>query len=143
MGIGKWFGEMLGGSVAETAKGLSSVVNDFMETPDEKRAAELVLKKLNDRPQELQVELNKVGAAHRSVFVAGWRPFIGWICGICLALYFIPQFVLGAFLWVKMCLAQEALLPYPVNVEAITKLVYAMLGMGSLRMIDKVTGKSK
>ena len=46
---------------------------------------------------ELQAEINKLEAQHRSIFVAGWRPFIGWICGFALAYNFIIR---DLFIWV-------------------------------------------
>ena len=36
-----------------------------------------------------QIEINKVEAGHKSIFVAGWRPFVGWTCGIALAYNFV------------------------------------------------------
>ena len=36
-----------------------------------------------------QIEINKAEASHRSVFVAGWRPFVGWTCGVALAWHFV------------------------------------------------------
>ena len=38
---------------------------------------------------ELQAEINKIEAQHRTIFVAGWRPFIGWVCGFALAYNFV------------------------------------------------------
>ena len=46
---------------------------------------------------ELQAEINKVEAQHRSMFVAGWRPFIGWICGIAFAFHYIVMPLLLAY----------------------------------------------
>ena len=45
------------------------------------------LAKLNARIKLItgQLEVNKIEAGHKSVFVAGWRPFIGWVCGFGLA----------------------------------------------------------
>ena len=37
---------------------------------------------------ELQTKINEIEAGHRTVFVAGWRPFIGWVCGVALAYNF-------------------------------------------------------
>jgi roadblock/LC7 domain-containing protein len=42
-----------------------------------------------------QVEVNKIEAAHSSVFVAGWRPAIGWVCAAAMALYYIPMALVG------------------------------------------------
>ena len=36
-----------------------------------------------------QIQLNKQEAAHKNIFVAGWRPFVGWTCGIALAYHFV------------------------------------------------------
>ncbi|MFN9108527.1 MAG: holin family protein, partial [Bacteroidota bacterium] len=38
-----------------------------------------------------QTEINKQEAAHADRFVAGWRPFIGWVCGVAFAYHFILQ----------------------------------------------------
>jgi len=45
---------------------------------------------------QLQTKINEVEAGHRSVFVAGWRPFIGWVCGFALAYNFIIR---DLFIW--------------------------------------------
>jgi len=36
-----------------------------------------------------QADTNKIEAAHRTVWVAGWRPFIGWVCGVAMAWHFV------------------------------------------------------
>ena len=41
-----------------------------------------------------QLEINKAEASHRSIFVAGWRPFIGWTCGVALAYTYVLQPIL-------------------------------------------------
>ena len=71
-----WLNKLVGGSIAETAKGVADVVDKFIETPDEKRAFETVMARMAQEPGIAQIELNKVSAAHRTVFVAGARPFI-------------------------------------------------------------------
>src|SRR5210317_870353 len=80
---------IVGGEVVDTATGIANIVDKFVETPDEKKAAEIIKMKLLARPQELQAEINKIEASHRTLFVAGWRPFIGWVCGIGLANTFL------------------------------------------------------
>ena len=46
-------------------------------------------------------DTNKVEAAHRSIFVSGWRPFIGWVCGAALCFQYLvrPFWVWGAAVW--------------------------------------------
>jgi hypothetical protein len=91
-----------------------------------------------------QVEVNKIEAEHSSVFVAGWRPFIGWVCGVALALYYIPMFIIGMALWIWACLEAGSLVPRPeLGVAEIIGLVMAMLGLGSLRTMEKINGVAR
>ena len=123
---------LIGGSVVETGKGIADIVDKFMETPDEKRAAELVMQKLQAHPDELQTEINKIEAGHRSIFVAGWRPAIGWICALALAWGWILAPILQ-FIY------PNKTMPAIAVGEAIS-LVMAMLGMGALRTYEKRSG---
>jgi len=44
---------------------------------------------------KVQNEVNKIEAQHRSIFVAGWRPFIGWVCGVALLYNFILRDIIA------------------------------------------------
>jgi len=91
-----------------------------------------------------QVEVNKIEAGHSSVFVAGWRPFIGWVCGVALALYYVPMFIIGMALWIWACLEAGQLVPRPeLGIAEIIGLVMAMLGLGSLRTWEKLNGVAR
>lgn len=79
-----WFSNLIGGGIVGAAEGVAGIVDRFVETDDEKRAAEIIKAKMMMQPSLVQTELNKIEATHRSVFVAGWRPFIGWVCGLAL-----------------------------------------------------------
>lgn len=87
-----------------------------------------------------QTEINKVEAASSSVFVAGWRPFIGWVCGFALAyVYVLYPFLLWA------TAAYDIPIKDIPNLEtdSLYQLVLAMLGLGSLRTFEKVKGVNK
>ena len=135
--------KLIGGGVVSAAEGVANVIDRFVETPDERRAAEAIKQKLMMRPAEAQNEINKIEAAHRSVFVAGGRPFILWICGVSLAFYFIPQYALGAWLWTRQMLMSGELAPYPVSADGVVELTLGMLGLGAFRTVEKLTGKAK
>lgn len=81
-----------------------------------------------------QVELNKIEASHKSIFVAGWRPFIGWVLGSSLAYHFLVQRLLQVVL---QAFGVEITLP-DVEIGEIITLTIGMLGMGSLRTLDKI-----
>lgn len=109
-----------------------------METPDEKRAAEIVNRKLQQKPDELQIEVNKIEAGHRNMFVAGWRPAVGWTCVIALFYGWVAQPV-AEFIIVVAGIKLAADLPAINSGEAIS-LLMALLGMGALRTYEKKSG---
>lgn len=87
-----------------------------------------------------QLQVNAEEAKHESIFVAGWRPFIGWVCGSALAYRFIVQpfvaFGLGA--------AGVDLPPLPtIDDGALTPILSGMLGLGAMRTFEKVQGANK
>ncbi len=91
-----------------------------------------------------QVEVNKIEAAHSSVFVAGWRPFIGWVCGAAMALYYIPMALVGTGLWVWACIQAGVIVPRPeMGIAEIIGLVMSLLGMGTLRTSEKMRGVAR
>ncbi|MEM7569244.1 MAG: 3TM-type holin [Pseudomonadota bacterium] len=115
-------------------------VFDKLFTSDEERAhAQIVLTKIAQEPHLLQAEINKIEAAHRSIFVAGWRPFIGWICGLGVFWSFIGHPI---FEWIVVLKGLDVV---PPNIESsnLLELVLAMLGLGALRTAEKLTGRSK
>lgn len=134
--------EAAGKGVAAPIEAIGNVFDKLFTSDEEKAAAEIVKAKLAQHPAELQVELNKIEAGSGSVFVAGWRPYIGWILGTALGMFFLPQYALAAYLWARQCLMDSALQPYPITADAVMELVLAMLGMATIRTVDKkINGK--
>lgn len=100
---------------------------------------EAALVKASNEAALAQVEVNKIEAAHSSVFVAGWRPFIGWVCGAALAWAFIVGPVLS---WSLAVLGIRESLP-PIMTDNLFELVLAMLGLGGLRTFEKMRGVAR
>ena len=86
-----------------------------------------------------QLEVNKTEAAHRSIFVAGWRPFVGWACGVSLAWSYICQPIL-TFALVQAGYGVE--LP-ALDMSQMMPVLMGMLGLGGLRSFEKYKGVSK
>lgn len=121
------------GSVAELAK---TVVNKFWpdKTEAEKQELAMALAVVQG-----QMDINKQEAAHPSLFVAGWRPFVGWVCGGGFAIQFMvaPLAEWGA-----------ALAGYPVKFPAMDvglmlTLLGGMLGLSGMRSYDKTKGTAR
>ena len=86
-----------------------------------------------------QVEVNKIEAAHSSVFVAGWRPSIGWVCAAGLAWAFVVAPVAS---WALVVLGVKGELP-AIHTDYLLELVLAMLGIGGLRTFEKLRGVAR
>jgi hypothetical protein len=123
-----------GNQIAGPVEAIGNAVDKIFTNDEERMAAQAVLNKLAMQPSILQAELNKVEAAHRSVFVAGWRPAVGWICALGLGFAFIGNPLLERFIGGD---------PVKVPLDMILELVIAMLGMGALRTVEKLQGKAK
>ena len=86
-----------------------------------------------------QLEVNKQEASHRSLLVAGWRPFVGWTCGLALFYTYLVQPMATFMLAQTGHLIQ---LP-PVDLSAMMPVLLGMLGLGGLRSFEKYKGVSK
>ncbi|WP_346839812.1 holin family protein [Microbulbifer sp. SAOS-129_SWC] len=90
-----------------------------------------------------QVEVNKAEAQHKSVFVAGWRPFIGWVGGSALAYQFVVYPLLCWFWRVAQALGWVPVgmeTPPVLETGALFSMITAMLGVGAMRSFDKKQG---
>ena len=83
-----------------------------------------------------QTEINKIEAGHQSIFVSGWRPYIGWVCGMAIAWAFLVAPMLS---WLLPVMGVVAVVP-PLQTEFLLELVFAMLGLGGLRTFEKLKG---
>ena len=129
-----FFSKLIGGQVVSAVQGVANVVDQFIETDDEKRAWETVKAKMAQEPQLAQIELNKVEASHRTMFVAGWRPAVGWVCAIGLAFTFLVNPIIQ---W----MTGEPGPDLPTDI--VFELMLGMLGLGGLRTYEKLSGRTK
>lgn len=83
---------------------------------------------------ELQAEINKVEAQNRSMFISGWRPFIGWICGFAFGFHYIVMPLLLAYTDIK---------PVEFDTNSLFTVLMGMLGLGGLRTYEKLKDKTK
>ena len=83
-----------------------------------------------------QLDINKTEAANPSVFVSGWRPAIGWVCGAACA-----------WNWIGLPIAKLGLALYghpialtPADISEMMPILLGMLGLGGLRSLEKING---
>lgn len=120
----------------------SQIIDRLWPDPEQAAAAKLELFKL-EQSGELakitgQLEINKMEAQHRSMFVAGWRPGSGWICNIGLLYTFLVQPLLS---WVAQIKGWP--IPPAIDTEVLLVLLGSLLGIGSFRTFEKSKGVAK
>nr|WP_273424935.1 3TM-type holin [Halomonas sp.] len=115
---------------------VSGLLDKVIEDKDQRNALAHEIATMSERhAQEAlkgQLEINKVEAAHKSLFVAGWRPFIGWCCGFGLLYNVMLVQIIG--IWVQVPEIDSSLL-----VTTMT----GMLGLGAMRSYEKTKGVSR
>lgn len=118
---------------------LDRVIPDKAEAEKARLEMEAKLLDAANAANLAQMEVNKAEAANASVFVSGWRPFIGWVGGAALAWHFVagPAAVWGASVFGY---AVPPLMPID---NGLWELVLAMLGIGGMRSWEKVRGVAK
>ena len=87
-----------------------------------------------------QLEINKVEAQHGSIFVAGWRPAIGWICGSALGWNFIVQPIIT---WAAFISGVDMADAPRLDTGELTTILLGMLGLGGLRTYEKRLGVAR
>lgn len=105
-----------------------------------KHEVEMEILSLQSKLQSGQIEINKIEAAHQSIFVAGWRPAIGWICAMALGWHFIGYDMCK---WVLAISGSEMVPPVLVGTDVILELVLAMLGVAGFRTYEKLRGVAR
>jgi hypothetical protein len=83
-----------------------------------------------------QLEVNKVEAANPSVFVSGWRPAIGWVCGAACAWNWIGLPIVKA----GLAIYGQPLALSPADIGEMMPILLGMLGLGGLRTAEKING---
>ena len=119
---------------------VTGLLDKFIEDKDVKnKLAHEVATMSEKHAQELakgQMEINKTEAAHKSLFVAGWRPAIGWICGLGMASNFI---VIPIANFVLALTGSTILIPL-LDTGEMMPVLMGMLGLGAMRTYEKKEG---
>lgn len=118
---------------------LDKVLGAFL--PDQGKRQEVIMTILSQfqASDQAQNAVNEKSAQHSSIFVAGARPFIMWVCGFSLAY----QYLLAPMaVWIAALAGKT--LPMPPTIDAVMwELMFGMLGMGALRSFEKIKGVAK
>jgi len=117
-------------------KAREAITGESIDDPIKRAEISLKLQQLEQAINLGQIEINKAEAASDKLFVAGWRPFIGWVGGVAIAYSFI---VAPTAVWIAELNGATANLP-TIDMGVLFNLVLAMLGFGGLRTYEKLKG---
>ena len=116
----------------------TKLLGKFIEDKDVKnKLAHEIATMAEKHGQELakgQLEINKAEAQHKSIFVSGWRPFIGWTCGVALAWHFVlAPFIMFICAYLNVIIHE---LPQ-FDMGSLMTVLMGLLGLGGLRTFEK------
>ena len=128
------------GSVIES---VGKVASDLITTDKERLELELRAKELDQAIDLAQIEVNKTEAQHNSIFVAGWRPAIGWIGATALAYQFL-LYPLMLWVWTYMqgtgWIPKELQPPPVLKADELWVILSGILGIAGMRSFEKTKG---
>ena len=126
--------------VSAVAGLLNTAIDKIWPDPAAKATAEAMLMKAQAEAAiasvQQQIDINKIEAANPNVFVSGWRPFVGWVCGSAFALHFL---LLPFLNWVAQLFGHSEIV-IPFQIDALQTVLMGLLGLGGLRTFEKVRG---
>tara|TARA_R110000868_G_scaffold248486_1_gene505004 strand:- start:220 stop:627 length:408 start_codon:yes stop_codon:yes gene_type:complete len=118
----------------------NTIISRIFPDPAQAAQAKLELMKLQQSgdlaTMTAQTDINKEEAKSSNIFVSGWRPFVGWICGSAFALHFlllpVANFVMVATGGKEVVLA--------FDMQTLMTVLMGLLGLGGMRTFEKVQG---
>jgi|SRR6185369_10508881 len=118
---------------------ISSLLDRLIPDPAERQKEMDNLAALAQQADAAQLQVDQAEAQNPNLFVAGWRPFIGWICGVAFAYHYVAapftMFLISCY---------RGICAEPVfDMGTLETVLMGMLGLGGLRTIEKIQGASK
>lgn len=116
---------------------VTDLISEFITDKDKaNELAHKIATKASDQAHAVQlgqISVNKIEAAHKSLFVAGWRPFIGWVCGVAMLFNYLLFPILTA--------KYPAIAP--LDTAVMFPVLLGLLGLGGLRTTEKLKGVAR
>ena len=131
------------GFLKELVTPVTGLVSEFIEDKDQANKLAHEIAKLAEKQHHAevmaQVEVNKQEAAHKSLFVAGWRPAIGWICGLGM----LSNFIIVPMTNFVLALVESPVVVPLIELETMMPVLLGMLGLGGMRSYEKAKGVAR
>ena len=119
---------------------ISNILDKFVADKDLKAKLQHELDQELHKANMAQVEINKIEASHRSIFVAGWRPFLGWSLSFAMAWHYV---LAPLILFIAGFLGYQLPQLPAFDMASLMTVLMGMLGLGGLRTVEKINGVTK
>ena len=86
-----------------------------------------------------QIDINKLEAANTNIFVSGWRPFVGWVCGSAFAFHFLALPLLN---WLAQLFGHDAIV-IAFDMSTLSTVLMGLLGLGTMRSVERLAGVAR
>jgi hypothetical protein len=135
-----WPISAISSGISGIISGVGGIIDDLVTTDEERLKIALQDRQIEAALMQEQTRTNQAEARHSSIFVAGWRPFIGWVGGFGLAYQFIGYPLLN---WAWVFFLAQGWIPPGISSPPVLEfgelmpLILGMLGVGTMRSYDK------
>jgi len=145
-----------GMGIGNAIKAVADIVDDVWTSPEEELKIALSERKIDASVAMAQIKVNETAAKHRSIFVAGGRPFLIWVCGTIMAYQYIGY---SSLEWIFGLLQAYEVIPVQIQYTvagvaktlmikpppqldfvAIVPIMLSLLGLGGMRMTERIKG---
>lgn len=141
---------VLAGGIGGIVEAVGRIVDSLTTTDEERLAAETELRRLGLEEARMetgllegQLRVNEAEARHGSLFVAGWRPAVGWVCVAALGWQCVgyPLALWGwSFAQARGWIPPGTAFPPALETDTLYVLLFGMLGLGGYRTFEKLRG---
>jgi hypothetical protein len=132
--------------ISSVVESVGKVIGDLHTSDKERMELELESKRIDQAIDLGQMEVNKVEAANQNLFVAGWRPAIGWIgAGAMFYQFLLYPILVWAWVWLQAegYVPREVKPPPMLDTDALWVILSGMLGIAGMRSFEKSRGVAR
>jgi len=132
--------------ISSVVESVGKVIGDLHTSDKERMELELEAKRIDQAVDLGQMEVNKVEAANQNLFVAGWRPAIGWVgAGAMFYQFLLYPLLVWAWVWLQAegYVPREVKPPPMLDTDALWVILSGMLGIAGMRSFEKSRGVAR
>jgi hypothetical protein len=132
--------------ISSVVESVGKVIGDLHTSDKERMELELEAKRIDQAVDLGQMEVNKVEAANQNLFVAGWRPAIGWVgAGAMFYQFLLYPILVWAWVWLQAegYVPKEVKPPPMLDTDALWVILSGMLGIAGMRSFEKSRGVAR